>query len=67
MKKIDINKIIKYLNYIIPFCYIMFGSVLFTDLFPDIDGSKRIIFGIIIIIYGFFRGYKAYEKIRKIT
>jgi hypothetical protein len=67
VKKIDINKIIKCLHFIIPFLYIMMGCVLFTDLFPDINRSSRIIFGIIIIIYGVFRVYKAYEKIRNNT
>ena len=62
VKKIDTNKIIKCLNFIVPFFYITVGCVLFTDLFPGIDRSKRIVFGIIIIIYGFFRVYKAYAK-----
>ena len=67
VKKIDINRIIKYINFIIPLLYITMGCILFTNLFPNFDRSWRIIFGIIIIIYGFFRVYQAYEKIRKDT
>jgi hypothetical protein len=65
VKKLNFDIIIKYINFIIPFLYIVMGCVFFTNLFPAIDRSHRIIFGIILIIYGAFRIYKTYEKIRE--
>ena len=56
------KKIPKTLNLIIPFCYIAMGSILFTDLFADIERGKRIIFGVIIIIYGIYRIFRSRVK-----
>ena len=60
----DFNKILKGLNFVIPFCYIAMGCVLMTDLFASIDRGKRIIFSIIIIIYGIYRIFRARAKTR---
>jgi len=59
-----INKILKTLNFIIPFCYITMGFILLTDLFADINRGTRITFGIIIIIYGIYRIFSARAKTR---
>jgi hypothetical protein len=67
VEKIDINQIMKYINFIIPLLYITIGCVFLTNLFSNIDRSWRIIFGIIIIVYGIFRVYQAYEKMRRNT
>lgn len=61
------NKILKILNFIIPFCYIAMGCVLLTDLFDNISRGIRIVFGIIIIIYGIYRIYRACAKTRDIS
>ena len=64
MNMIGINKILRGLNFIIPVCYILMGCILLTDLFASIKRENRIIFGIIIIIYGIFRIHKAHEKMK---
>ena len=64
---LNFNKVLKGLTFLIPFCYIAMGCIFFTNLFVYIDRGKRIIFGVIIIIYGFFRIYKAYTKTRDMT
>lgn len=64
MNMIGINKILRGLNFIIPVCYILMGCILLTDLFASIKRENRTIFGIIIIIYGIFRIYKAHEKMK---
>jgi hypothetical protein len=65
MKKIDIGKVLYGLGIIIPFCYIALGcTLLFTGIFPNLDGWKKYTFGIIIILYGAFRLYRQYLKLR---
>ena len=58
------KKILKVLNLLIPFCYIAMGFILLTDMFAYIDRGKRITFGVIIIIYGIYRIYRAHAKTR---
>jgi len=67
MKELNIKSVLRYLNFIIPFLYIAMGCTLFFNLFPNIDRGKRIIFGVVIILYGIFRVYKAYVKNRDMT
>ena len=62
-----LKKILKGLNLLIPFCYIVVGCILLTDLFTYIDRGIRIIFGAIVIIYGLFRVYRFYTKTRDMT
>jgi hypothetical protein len=64
---INFKKILKGLNLLIPFFYITLGCILLTNLFAHIDRGKRIIFGVIIIMYGFFRIYRVYAKTRDMT
>ena len=61
------NRILKGLTFLIPFCYIAVGCILLTDLFASLDRGKRIVFGVIIIIYGIFRVYRVYSKTRDMT
>lgn len=49
------NRILKVFNLLIPFCYIVMGFILLTDLFGNIDGGTRTTFGIIIMVYGIYR------------
>jgi hypothetical protein len=64
MKKLNINAILTPLNFAVPILYIVLGCLLFTNLLFDFDRSKKIIFGIVLILYGAFRFYKAYTKTR---
>ena len=67
MKKLYFRLLSKGLHFTAPFLYIAIGCAFFTHLFSGIDEWKRIVFGIIVIMYGFFRIYKAYAKIRDMT
>jgi hypothetical protein len=67
MEKFNISNVLKGLGFVIPLLYIAFGCLLFTNLFFDFDRSKKMIFGIILILYGGFRGYRAYAKTRNNT
>lgn len=64
MQKAGFKIIFKGLHFIAPFFYIAVGCVFLTDLFYEISEWKRVLFGIIIILYGLFRIYNAYAKIR---
>lgn len=57
-----LNKIPRVLKLLIPFCYIAMGCVMLTGLFENIDRGIRITFGIIIIIYGIYRIFRARAK-----
>lgn len=59
---IDYKKIPLIFHFLISFCYIAVGCVLFTNMFGRIDARTRMAFGVIVIGYGVFRMYKALKQ-----
>jgi hypothetical protein len=58
-------KMIDTVKFAIPLCYLAVGGMLLAGLFGDIGMAKQILFGGIIILYGCFRMYSEYRKLRK--
>ena len=57
-------KIVNAVKLVIPFCYLVVGGMLLAGLFGDIGMAKQVLFGGIIILYGCFRMYSEYRKLR---
>jgi len=64
MKKIEINSILKCINLIFPFFYLVVGCLFLFNIFPNFNRRMTLTLGIIIILYGIFRFYMAYIKTR---
>jgi len=62
--KFNFNTILRPLHYVIPVIIIVFGILIISHLLFDLDKTKRIFFGVIFILYGFFRIYQAIRKNR---
>jgi hypothetical protein len=47
-----------------PFCYVVIGGIVLgrSDNFLNMSPSYAIILGCTLIVYGFFRCYRAYQK-----
>lgn len=56
---------LKYFNYFIVFLYVAVG--VFFIIYPVrlFDSKQRIVLGIIVILYGLYRGYKLYLTKKK--
>ncbi len=59
---IYLKKIFRVFNFMMPFYYIAAGMLLFTALFDSISRNIRFMFSTVLIIYGIFRVYRAFEK-----
>jgi len=64
MNKLSLNTILRPLQFIIPVFIIVLGCLILAHILFDFDKTKRIIFGIIFILYGLFRIYQAAGKHR---
>ncbi len=56
----NLGRILKFLNLLMPFCYIIVGGLLLTNLFSSITRERRVLFAVIVIVYGSFRIYKTF-------
>lgn len=61
-------KAINYFGYTMVLFYFALGlSIIFTNAFQEIvgKGALRISFGVVLILYSFFRAFRVYKKIKE--
>jgi hypothetical protein len=64
MEKFNLRSILRPMHFVIPVFIIVLGCLILTHVLFDFDKTKRIIFGVIFILYGCFRIYQAIRKNR---
>jgi len=64
MKKLALKTILRPLHFVIPFFIVVLGCLILAHILFDFDKTKRILFGVIFILYGSFRIYQDIRKNR---
>jgi uncharacterized membrane protein HdeD (DUF308 family) len=67
VEKLNIKSILRSMHFAIPILIVVLGCLILTHVLFDFDKTKRVIFGIIFILYGCFRIYQAINKNRDRT
>jgi prolipoprotein diacylglyceryltransferase len=55
---------LKYFGVVMPFCYVIMGGIVIgrSGNFINLPTSYSLILGCVLILYGIFRCYRAYQK-----
>jgi hypothetical protein len=64
MEKFNFKTILQLMHFVIPIFIIVLGCLILSHVLFDFDKTKRVVFGIIFILYGCFRIYQAIQKNR---